>query len=92
MTRPDHITDPHEPAVADYLKAAEEVVCLLANQLSPKKERAARKALKIALQRLEAGMLPTNVVRIRSRQHDVDAPERQRLAAAIRQIAAPVLS
>ena len=92
MTNTDHSTEAYAPALGDYLKAAEEVVCMLSNQLGPKKERAVRRALKAALQRLEAGMLPTNVVRLRSRKHDAGAQERQRLAAAIRQIAAPVLS
>ena len=92
MTNTDHSTEAYAPALGDYLKAAEEVVCMLSNQLSPKKQRAVREALQAALERLEAGTLPTNVVRLRSRQNDLDGPSRQRLAAAIRQIAAPVLS
>lgn len=97
MTNTDRSTAAFEPRVADYITAAQEVIATLLVRMSAKKERAARLEIERYISRLETfgdQRLPLNVVPLRSRTYDTDVTrlERQRLAAAVRQIAAPVLS
>lgn len=97
MTAPQHSALTSEETATVALVAAHDVVCILLQQMSPKKERAARRQIDrfiAQLETYEGQRLPLNVVPIRQRNCDTPAArvKRQRLAANIRQIAEPVLS